>query len=426
MGYFLRMLETNGQNGVASKNTCNFIHRYRDRGITENLSVQSTMPRIPTAYAILQSFGESNHSDKRSIPLKIGLIGSPKSGKTTIFNALSKSQAEVSAFASTKTEPNIAIVDVRDERVTKLIEMYKPAKSAYAKIELVDFVGVQKDETKKEELFTTDLMRLVKTMDSIAVVIRNFTSELTGATSGAASDLDKIEEELLLSDLIIAEKRIERVAASSKGGQTAALAAEEKVLQKVIGQLNAMKPIRELTLTADEQKIIRGFQFLTQKPLFLILNSDEDHFKKDAGLIEVLAKRYKTIECAGSFEMELSRLADEQEIKAFMDDMGINESARDRLTLCAYETLGLISFFTVGEDEVRAWELTRGASAVDAAGAIHTDLARGFIRAECFSYADLTECGGTEKTVKDKGKFRMEGKDYIVKDGDILSIRFNV
>jgi ribosome-binding ATPase len=356
--------------------------------------------------------------------LKIGLIGSPKSGKTTIFNALSRSQAEVSAFASAKTEPNIAIVDVADTRVTNLIAMYKPKKSAYAKIELVDFVGVEKDETKKEELFSPDLMRLVKTTDSLAVVLRNFTSDLTGAPN-AASDLSKIEEELLLSDLIIAEKRMERIAASSKGGQTPALAAEEKVLVKVIGQLNAMKPIRELSLTADEQKILRGFQFLTQKPLLLILNSGEAQFKKDPLLLENLAKQYKAIECAGSFEMEVSRLSDEAEIKAFMDDMHINESVRDRLTVCAYETLGLISFFTVGEDEVRAWELVRGSNAVDAAGAIHTDLARGFIRAECFSYADLVECG-SEKAVKDKGKFRMEGKDYIVKDGDILSIRFNV
>jgi hypothetical protein len=356
--------------------------------------------------------------------LKIGLIGSPKSGKTTIFNALSKSDAEVSAFESTKTEPNIAIVDVRDERLTNLITMYKPEKSAYAKIELVDFVGVAKDETKKEELFSPDLMRLVKTMDSLAVVLRNFSSELTGPPA-AASELGKIEEEILLSDLIIAEKRVERIVASSKGGRTPALAAEEKVLKKVIEQLNAMKPIRDLSLTADEQKIIRGFQFLTQKPLFLILNSGEEQFKKDPALLERLAKQYKAIECSGSFEMELSRLADEAEIKAFMDDMEINGSARDRLTLCAYETLGLISFFTVGEDEVRAWELAAGSTAVDAAAAIHTDLARGFIRAECFSYADLMECG-SEKTVKDKGKFRMEGKDYIVKDGDILSIRFNV
>jgi GTP-binding protein YchF len=356
--------------------------------------------------------------------LKIGLIGLPKSGKTTIFNALSKSQAEVSAYASTKTEPNIAIVDVRDERVTKLSLMYNPKKTVYAKIELADFVGVARDETKKEELFAADLMRLVKTMDSLAVVLRNFPSDAAAAADPGA-ELGTIEEELLLSDQIIAENRIARIVASAKGGKTAALAAEEKLLQKILERLNAMQPIRTLEFSADERKMLRGFQFLTQKPLFLILNSSEDRFKKDPGLVEKLAARYKTIECSGSFEMELSRLTDENEIKAFMDDMNIKESARDRLTLVAYETLGLVSFFTVGEDEVRAWELVRGSNAVEAAAAIHTDLARGFIRAECFSYDDLVACG-SEKAVKDAGKFRMEGKEYTVKDGDVLSIRFNV
>ncbi len=356
--------------------------------------------------------------------MKIGLIGLPKSGKTTIFNALSKSQAEVSAYASAKTEPNIAIVDVCDERVTKLSRMYNPKKTVYAAIELVDFVGVARDETKKEELFAPDLMRLVKTMDSLAVVLRNFPSDAAAAADPGA-ELGTIEEELLLSDQIIAENRIARIAASAKGGKTAALAAEEKLLQKILERLNAMQPIRTLEFSADEKKMLRGFQFLTQKPLFLILNSSEDRFKKDPGLAERLAARYKAIECSGSFEMELSRLADENEIKAFMDDMNIKESARDRLTLVAYETLGFISFFTVGEDEVRAWELLRGSTAVDAAAAIHTDLARGFIRAECFSYDDLVACA-SEKAVKDAGKFQMEGKEYVVKDGDVLSIRFNV
>ena len=356
--------------------------------------------------------------------LKIGLIGTPKSGKTTIFNALSRAQAEVSAYASVKTEPNIAIVDVRDERITKLSQMYNPKKTVYAKIELADFVGVAKDESKKEELFAPDLMRLVKTMDSLAVVLRNFASDAGGAID-PAGELAKIEEELLLSDQIIAENRIERIAASAKGGKTAVLAAEEKLLQEILESLNALKPIRTMGFTADETRMLRGFQFLTQKPLFLIVNSSEDLFKKDPGLVEKLAKQYKAIECAGSFEMELSRLTDAAEMQAFMDDMGIKESAADRLTLVAYETLGYISFFTVGEDEVRAWELVRGASAVDAAAAIHTDLARGFIRAECFSYDDLVACG-SEKGVKDAGKFRMEGKESVVKDGDILSIRFNV
>jgi ribosome-binding ATPase len=356
--------------------------------------------------------------------VKIGLIGLPKSGKTTIFNALSRSQAEVSAYGGAKTEPNVAVVNVRDERVTRLSQMYNPRKTTYAKIELVDFAGVEKDEAKKEELFSPDLMRLVKTTDSLAVVLRNFPSD-SGAAPSPLSDLETIETEILLSDQIIAENRLARIAASAKGGKTPALAAEENLLKKIMDHLNAMQPIRRLDFSADENKMLRGFQFLTQKPLFLILNSSEDNFKKDAKVGDELSKKYKLIECSGNFEMELSRLTDQAEIQAFMEDAGIRESAADRLTLCAYETLGLISFFTVGEDEVRAWELARGSNAVDAAASIHTDLARGFIRAECFSYADLVECG-SEKAVKDKGKFRMEGKDYIVADGDILSIRFNV
>jgi GTP-binding protein YchF len=356
--------------------------------------------------------------------VKIGLLGLPKSGKTTIFNALSRSQAEVSAYGGAKTEPNVAVVNVRDERVTRLSQMYNPQKTTYAKIELVDFAGVEKDEAKKEELFSPDLMRLVKTADSLSVVLRNFPSDASAAPS-PLSDLETIETELLLSDQIIAENRLARIASSAKGGKTPALAAEETLLRKIMDHLNAMQPIRRLDFSPDENKMLRGFQFLTQKPLFLILNSSEGNFKKDAQVASELSKKYRLIECSGNFEMELSRLTDQAEIQAFMEDAGIRESAADRLTLCAYETLGLISFFTVGEDEVRAWELARGSNAVDAAASIHTDLARGFIRAECFSCADLVECG-SEKAVKDKGKFRMEGKDYIVADGDILSIRFNV
>ncbi len=356
--------------------------------------------------------------------MKIGLIGLPKSGTTTIFNALSKSQALVSAYAAAKAEPNVAVVDVRDERITKLSRMYNPKKTVYARIELVDFVGVERDESKKQELFAPDLMRLVKTMDSLAVVLRNFAPDPSIAPSPAA-DLQAIEEELLLSDQIIAENRIAKIAASAKGGMTPALASEEKLLKRIMEALTAMQPIRTLEFSADEKKMLRGFQLLTQKPLFLIVNSSEDRFKKDPALVKELAGRYKIIECAGNFEMELSRLTDAAEIQAFMDDMGIGESAADRLTLVAYETLGYISFFTVGEDEVRAWEIVRGVTAVEAAAAIHTDLARGFIRAECFSYDDLV-AAGSEQGVKDAGKFRMEGKEYIVKDGDILSIRFNV
>jgi len=183
--------------------------------------------------------------------------------------------------------------------------------------------------------------------------------------------------------------------------------------------------VRTLELSKDETKVIRGYQYLTQKPFLAILNSGEDNFGNGNGLIPSIQKFCDVIEFAGNFEMELAQLDNQAEIKMFMDEMGIKESARDRLTKFAYEMLGYISFFTVGSDEVRAWSVRRGDTAVQAAGAIHTDLMRGFIRAECFGYHDLVKAG-SEKAVKNNGVFRLEGKEYIVQDGDILSIRFNV
>jgi ribosome-binding ATPase len=189
--------------------------------------------------------------------------------------------------------------------------------------------------------------------------------------------------------------------------------------------LSANHPVRELDLSPEERKVLRGFQLLTAKPLVIILNSSEDRFGASGKTVAELEGRSLTaIEFAGSFEMELTRMS-EEEAAAFMEDIGITESARDRLTQCVYGIMGLVSFFTVGPDEVRAWTIERGETAVDAAGTIHTDLARGFIRAECFSYNDLI-AHGSEKAVKEKGLLRLEGKDYIVQDGDILNIRFNV
>jgi ribosome-binding ATPase YchF (GTP1/OBG family) len=179
-----------------------------------------------------------------------------------------------------------------------------------------------------------------------------------------------------------------------------------------------------MTLSSEEARAVRGFQFLSQKPLIVILNADEETYGKNNSLVEHLREHHTVIEFAGNFEMELARM-DEEEAAAFMEDLGISDSARARLTRLAYETVGNISFFTVGEDEVRAWNIRRGQSALQAAGVIHSDLARGFIRAECFSYDDLIE-GGSEKAVKQKGRFRLEGKTYPVQDGDILSIRFSL
>jgi GTP-binding protein YchF len=356
--------------------------------------------------------------------VKIGLFGLPKTGKTTLFNALTKSQAQVADYAIAKAEPNVAIVKVGDPRVTMLSEMYKPKKTVYATIEFVDFVGVSEGAIK-EESFPPALMKLIRSVDALALVARAFPSDLGGAPD-PLRDIRTIDEELLLCDLVIAEKRLEKIRAGYQRGQKSdAFIFEEKVLTKILEQLNKSLPVRDLSFDEKEATAIRGFQFLTNKPAIAIINSDETSFGAHQTVLDELGKVHKAIEFAGSFEMELSRLEDRNEAKMFMDDMGIKESARDLLTAAAYETLGYISYFTVGADEVRAWNIHRGSNAVTAAAAIHTDLARGFIAAECFSYADLLECG-SEKAIKDKGRFRLEGKDYIVKDGDILSIRFNV
>ncbi|MDA3812681.1 MAG: DUF933 domain-containing protein [Candidatus Cloacimonetes bacterium] len=356
--------------------------------------------------------------------MKIGLIGLQNSGKTTIFNTLTGLEADVTSYSSQKIEPNQGIVQVEDERVEKLTEMYKPKKTIFATIEYIDFVGLT-GKRDKIDAFSGSGMGLVKTADALALVVRNFNDPTTGDSPDPFSDLDSIESDMVISDLIIAEKRLEKVELSKKRGiKDSSLQIEEKALLKIIEHLEDSNPIRSLDLPSDEEKAVRGFQFLTQKPLLVVLNSDEDNFGNNDAVISEIQKSLKVIEFAGTFEMELNKL-DEEEAVDFMEDMNINESARNRLTKFSYELLGYCSFFTVGEDEVRAWTITKGDDAVEAAGKIHSDLARGFIRAECFSYDNLMQCG-SEKIVREKGLFRLEGKKYIVQDGDILNIRFSV
>ncbi len=356
--------------------------------------------------------------------MKIGLIGLPNSGKTTVFNALTRSLSPVTAYASAKAEPNVAVVDVVDPRLTFLSDMYRPQKTTYATIEFIDFVGMT-EGAAREGLFTGCAMGRVKSADALAMVVRNFQDQ-PGASVDPLKDIGKIMEELLISDLIIAENRLERIAwARKRGKKTRANEAEEKVLRKIVDQLSENRLIQSLELDWEQERWVRGFQFFTQKPLMIILNSDESRFGKNQRLLTEIENHYRVIEFAGKFEMELSRLNNPQEEMLFMEDMGILESARDRLARLAYDLAGYITFFTVGTDEVRAWNIHQGQTAVDAAGTIHSDLARGFIRAECISYEDLVAYG-TERDVRDKGRLRLEGKHYVVRDGNILNIRFNV
>ncbi|MFP4375283.1 MAG: redox-regulated ATPase YchF [Spirochaetaceae bacterium] len=363
--------------------------------------------------------------------MNIGIIGLPKAGKTTIFNALTGQQAEVAEYTSGKVEPNVAVVDVGDPRVDELSRMYQPKKTIYAVTEFIDFVAggaSGEGEGNGGGIFSGEGITMVRSADALLLVLRNFSNPTVDATYGAPDaerDLDTIETELILADQLVAERRLERIKNDhARGKKTSASQAEEKVMQRVVDQLDSGGAVRELELTADDRQIISGFRFLTAKQVLLVLNSSEENYGENGELLERLGARYPAIEFAGNFEMELSRM-DPDDAAAFMEDIGITESARNRLTRFAYRMLGYISFFTVGEDEVRAWTIRDGENAQAAAGTIHSDLAKGFIRAECFNYEDLMEAG-SEAAVKQKGLFRLEGKEYRVKDGDILNIRFNV
>jgi ribosome-binding ATPase len=359
--------------------------------------------------------------------MKIGLIGLAKAGKTTVFNAITRSEAETGAFTSGKPEPNISVVEVADARVDRLSAMFNPKKTSHASIEFMDFVGIAKDEDKKQS-FTASELGLIKTSDALAIVLRNYANEMLDAAIGRCDplrDLENVISDMILSDLIISETRIERIDTQyKKGGKTPALDLERATLVKVLSYLNDNKRPDPAGFTPEELKSIRGFQFLTLKPTLIILNSDDMTYGKNESVLAGLNDIFPAIEFAGEFEMELCRLSPD-EARLFMDDMGIESSARDRLTHMAYDILGLITFFTVGPDEVKAWTLHKGEPALEAAGTIHSDLARGFIRAECFTCEEIIT-HGSEKHLKEKGLIRLEGKTYIVKDGDILNIRFSV
>ncbi|MHC4777633.1 MAG: DUF933 domain-containing protein [Planctomycetota bacterium] len=353
------------------------------------------------------------------------MLGLKNSGKTTLFNALTRGTAEVTPYSLAKGEPNVGVVRVEDGLVEDLARIYRPKKTTFATVNFVDFVGLSRGSAKDGGL-SGEAVDWIRNADALALVVRNFPDDLMGETA-PLSDLNLLVDEMLIDDMMVAQTRIERIEWSLKRGfkKTPQLEREERVLEKVAKQLDEGGPVGALDLTIDEKKTIKGFHFLSAKPALVVVNSDESAFGKSDEILAEMGASFPALEFAGKFEMELSRLEDPEDARLFMEDLGIGESARTRLTRAAYEMLGRISFYTVGEDEVRAWSIREGGSAVDAAGAIHSDLARGFIRAECFSTSDLLECG-SERKIKEEGRFRLEGKNYIVQAGDILSIRFSV
>ena len=361
--------------------------------------------------------------------MKIGLIGLPLTGKTTFFNLLTHTKAATGMYAS-KAETNIGTARVPDKRIDFLSGLYKPKKTIYAQIEFVDIAGLtatQEGQKSGAAKFLND----VRNCDALVHVIRSFKNPDVPSMSddcNPAKDLETVEMELLFADLELIDKRIERIKAGKK--ITKENAAEMEILQKCYTALEEGSFISDVKLTPEEQAMLRNYAFLTEKPRLAVVNLDEEQFRvaeypTKAELTKLCQeKNIPLLEICAQLEFEISDL-EEEDKRIFMDDLGLHETGIELLARNVYERLGLISFFTVGEDEVRAWTIDKGISAKAAAGKIHSDIERGFIRAEVVRYHDITDLGTMAK-VKEKGLFRLEGKEYTVEDGDIINFRFNV
>ncbi len=356
--------------------------------------------------------------------MKIGIIGLPQSGKTTLFQLLTNN---VNTKASSKA--NIGVARVIDPRVTKLSQIFNPKKTTYATIEMVDFSSLPKGQLKNDN----PLLQALKDVDAIVQVIRAFGSEplLTGDEDvNPMNELAQIQSELIVSDWSLLETRLERIEKERAKGVSAAGAKEIALLNSCKDTLEQDLPLWTLELSTEEEKLIRGYNFLTRKPLLIVVNVDEEQMRQHSypqqGNLEAWAdeRGIPVIMISGQVEKEISQL-DEPDRSLFMADLGITESGIERLSRAVYAHLGLISYFTVGDDEVRAWTIVQGTNAKQAAGKIHSDLERGFIRADVVSYEDFINAGSMQKA-KEKGLFRLEGKEYVVQDGDIISIRFKV
>jgi len=356
--------------------------------------------------------------------MRLGIIGLPQSGKTTVFNALTRSD-QPPTMAGGRIEIHTAVVDVPDERVDRLSNLFHPEKTIYAKVTYADIAGLEGSSSKTG--ISGALLNQLTQMDGFVHVVRCFESSNVPHPAGSVNpqrDIAAMDGELLINDLIAIERKLERLAEERKkgGGRDRAVIERELALfEKLNLALGQEQPLRDVDLSQEEDKILSGFGFLTRKPILVLLNLSDGQAAPD---LEYPHGRSAVAGLQGKLEMELAQLPPE-DAEVFKEEYGIQELGLQRVIRYSYDLLGLQSFFTVGEDEVRAWTVRRAATAHEAAGAIHTDLQKGFIRAEVVAYQDLITLGGLPEA-RSKGKLRLEGKEYLVQDGDIVHIRFNL
>ena len=358
--------------------------------------------------------------------MQIGIVGLPFTGKSTLFQTITKTLLDPNEL--TKSEAHQAMIKVPDTRLDKLTEMFNPKKKVNATIDVVDVVGLQKGDSGSTQ-FTGNFLGKVKTNDALVQVVRLFDNPAVPHPDGSINmmrDVNSFETEFILSDLAIVEKRIDSIKKQILKTQDEKLKRELPVLEKCNELLQNETPLRDHDFSKEDLMVLKTYQLLSIKPMLIALNFDESQVNDTEKYLNELIKNKlghntKALSFFGQIEKEMSDLS-EEDAKVFMQDYGIKESALDKLIREAYDLLGLQSFLTAGEDECRAWTIKKGMTAQEAAGEIHTDFYKKFIRAEVVSYDDFIETGSFAKA-KELGKWRLEGKEYIVKDGDIISVR---